>query len=80
MATTNTDEVTRKLAALRCMSAVTLGHGRGARIDAEFSRLVQENEDADVMKAKAMAYDEHQDEYGCVPTYCRKYLDGPWYL
>ena len=74
------ERVTGRLAALRCMAAVTLGHDRTARIEAEFSRLVRENEGADVVAAREMAYDQHQDEYGCVPTQCFKYGDGPHYL
>ncbi len=74
------EQITRRLAALRCMAAVTLGHDRAARIEAEFSRLVQGNEGADVVASREMAYDQHQDEYGCVPTQCFKYGDGPHYL
>ena len=53
------ERVLQRLAALRCMAASTGGANRAARILSEFSRVVRENEGADVLTAQNMALNQY---------------------
>ena len=67
------EEDAKRLAALRCRSACTLGHGKANRIDVEFDRLAAVVPWSVVREAERLAFDDHQDRFGCDSNTCRKY-------